>query len=180
MTVTRCKTTTPTRLLALWHHSGTLSSQERGDMLCRSHLLLSGPHSPPQEHSVRGLQHKHIIGVQEGSRGLYLRERGDREVLQSFWWFRLRIVRHLIFLKQSHTQAQCGPTLTHIHTHTLRTHLYSSCSAGGGLTNVEEAGAASTRLSSFTGRPSIMDHHGLALEQAHQVGGFLALGHTHL
>lgn len=59
-------------------------------------------------------------------------------------------------------------------------HLHSPSGARGALADVEEAGGAGLRLSTFAGCSSAVDDHGLALEQAHQVGRLLALGHSHL
>lgn len=72
-----------TWLLALGHITAT-ATQETHHVLGGGHFLLAGTHPPPHKHGGGRFQHKHVIGVQEGSRGLYLRERGDREVLQSF------------------------------------------------------------------------------------------------
>lgn len=59
-------------------------------------------------------------------------------------------------------------------------HLHSPGSAGRALSDVEEASAAGLRLSTFAWRSSLVDDHGFALEQAHQVWRLLALSHSHL
>lgn len=60
------------------------------------------------------------------------------------------------------------------------THLHCTGGPGGALADVEEAGAPSAALAPLTGGPAQVDDHWLALEQAHQVSGLLALSDTHL
>ena len=64
--------------------------------------------------------------------------------------------------------------------HWLNSDLHCPGDPGGALAELEETLPRGHGLTPFTGRPAAVDHHGLALEQAHQVGGLLALGHSHL
>lgn len=62
----------------------------------------------------------------------------------------------------------------------VKAHLHCAGGPGGALADVEEAGAANTTLPPLTRGPTQVDDHWLALEQAHQVSGLLALSDTHL
>ena len=62
----------------------------------------------------------------------------------------------------------------------MNSDLHGPGGPGGALAELEEALPRGRGLTPFAGRPAAVDHHGLALEQAHQVGGLLALRHSHL
>lgn len=61
-----------------------------------------------------------------------------------------------------------------------RNYLHSAGGTGGALADVEETGAPNATLPPLTRGPAQVNDHWLALEQAHQVGGLLALSDTDL
>ncbi len=62
----------------------------------------------------------------------------------------------------------------------VNTDLHSACCTGGALADMEKACIASLTLTTFTWSPTHVDDHGFPLEQAHQMGWFLALSDTYL
>lgn len=60
------------------------------------------------------------------------------------------------------------------------TNLDSACGSRRALSDVEEAHTACLGLAVFAGRASTMDDHRFALEQTHQMGGFLTLCYSNL
>lgn len=62
----------------------------------------------------------------------------------------------------------------------ITTHLHGSGVPRRVGAHLEEPGLCRSRLAPVPGRPPPVDHHGLAAEQAHEVGRLLALDHPHL
>jgi len=96
--------------------------------------------------------------------------------------FRLEAEASTWTWRQVRNMRKSGFSTPPVHTHMFcrPPHLHSSGGAGRTLADVEEASAASLWLSTFARCSSTMDHHGFALEEAHQVGRFLTLSHSHL
>lgn len=70
-----------TWLLALGHITAT-ATQETHHVLGGGHFLLAGANPPPHKHGIGRFKHKHVIGIQEGSGGLYLTGRKRQEVFR--------------------------------------------------------------------------------------------------
>lgn len=62
----------------------------------------------------------------------------------------------------------------------VKSYLYSAGVSSRVGAHLEESSLGWSRLTSLPGRPSLVHHHGLPSEQAHQVGRFLSLYDPHL
>ncbi len=95
---------TPTWLLALRHLAGTVT-QEAHHMIGSLHLLITGANAPPDKQGVGGLQHKHIVGVQTGSRRLGLREHmrtGEKSEMSAQCLLRMRQQHKSMYWQTAH------------------------------------------------------------------------------
>ena len=59
-------------------------------------------------------------------------------------------------------------------------YLHSSGVPGRVGAHLEESSLCRGRLTSVSGRPSLVHHHGLSSEQTHQMGRLFPLNHPHL